>query len=373
MTSRKINLLIIGNFPSHPSTEAFLRKYLKIMDNLFDKIYLFSGDCPEHFKKRVSWNDTRSLVATDGALSTLRLRVYYFILREFKTLFLFRKLLKKEKIDTVVVLGYSLLGLIYIKTKRKKIILHKGGKPFVLSFNILKELSKILFEYFPYWIADIIAVEDKECILFQNLQQFTQKVVIIPLFIEENLFSYKIPFSERKCRIGYVSSLVTEKGINEFLESIPEILKERNDLEIIIGGEGPLQSTVEKKCNKYINVKFLGWIPHENLSNYLNELRLLVFPSYSEGVPNIVLEAMACGTPVLATPVGGIPGIIKDGDTGFLLKSNSSAHIAAKVIELINMPNLLGKVSTNAYVYVRENFSFEKTIAIWQKTIAKLV
>ncbi|MHA1684988.1 MAG: glycosyltransferase, partial [Candidatus Heimdallarchaeaceae archaeon] len=75
-----------------------------------------------------------------------------------------------------------------------------------------------------------------------------------------------------------------------------------------------------------------------------------------------MLEAMACSTPVLATPVGAIPDIIKDGETGFLLKSNDPEHIADRIVELLGKPKLLEKVSVNAYNYVRENFSYEKTL-----------
>ncbi|MGB9693709.1 MAG: glycosyltransferase [Fervidobacterium sp.] len=67
-----------------------------------------------------------------------------------------------------------------------------------------------------------------------------------------------------------------------------------------------------------------------------------------------------------------MPNIIKDGETGSLLKSNHPKHIAEKIIELLNKPELLEKVSINAYNYVRENFSYEKTLESWRKIIGEI-
>jgi len=71
---------------------------------------------------------------------------------------------------------------------------------------------------------------------------------------------------------------------------------------------------------------------------------------------------MACGTLVLATPVGAIPDVIKDNETGFLLKSNDPEHIAERIIELLNKPDLLEKVSVNAYNYVREKLQLREDV-----------
>lgn len=93
-------------------------------------------------------------------------------------------------------------------------------------------------------------------------------------------------------------------------------------------------------------------------------------PSYTEGIPNIMLEAMACGTPVLATPVGAIPDIIKDGQTGFLLENNSPECIAETVLKVLDMPDdKLEKVSDNACALVEKKFTFEAAVERWSGII----
>jgi glycosyltransferase involved in cell wall biosynthesis len=165
-----------------------------------------------------------------------------------------------------------------------------------------------------------------------------------------------------------------EKGVLNFVEAIPITVKQMKNVDFVLVGDGPLFSLVNKKIGVFSGqqVKVLKWLPHHKLPLLLNKLRLLVLPSVTEGLPNVVLEAMACGTPVLATPVGAIPDIIKEGESGFLLKSNDPKHIAERIIELLNKPDLLEKVSVNAYNYVRENFSFEKTLDAWRKILSEL-
>jgi len=152
-------------------------------------------------------------------------------------------------------------------------------------------------------------------------------------------------------------------------------VNEHDDISFFIGGYGLHYETMKEiitKNNLGDKIEMVGWIPHKMVNKYLNEMKLLVLPSYSEGLPTIILEAMACGTPVLATPVGAVPDIIEDGETGFLLKSNDPKHIAEKIIELLNKPELLEKVSINAYNYVRENFSYGKILKSWKRLLQEI-
>jgi glycosyltransferase involved in cell wall biosynthesis len=114
-----------------------------------------------------------------------------------------------------------------------------------------------------------------------------------------------------------------------------------------------------------------GWISHDDLPGYLNQLRLLVLPSYTEGLPNIMLEAMACGTPVLATPVGAIPDVIRDGKTGFIMENNSPECIAENVARALASPDL-EEIAEAGRRFVEENFTFEKVVGKWKRLLQEI-
>ncbi len=209
-----------------------------------------------------------------------------------------------------------------------------------------------------------------------KLKRHSHKVIIAhEHFIDFNIFKKTRELSDRPNLVGYVGRLSREKGVLNFVKAIPLVLKKCNTVRFIICGEGKLYDCIEdflKRNNLEGYVKLLGWIPHDHLPYYLNEMKLLVLPSFSEGLPNIVLEAMACGTPVLATRVGAIPEIIKDKKTGFILESSNPKCIANKIVSVLEKPELLANVSINAYKFVKSNFNFKKTVECWKKIFKSL-
>jgi glycosyltransferase involved in cell wall biosynthesis len=210
-----------------------------------------------------------------------------------------------------------------------------------------------------------------------NINQSNLNKIIIAHrhFVDFTKFMIKKRINERANVIGYIGRFAEEKGILNLVKSIPLVLNRRKDIYFVLCGEGELSDEIKKIVQRESlgkNVKLTGLISHIDVPNFLNNFKLLVLPSYTEGLPNIVLEAMACGTPVLATPVGAIPDIIKDGKTGFLIKSNDPKNIADKIVELLDKYELLEEVSMNAYNYVKENFNYEKTLESWRRILKQM-
>ncbi len=136
-------------------------------------------------------------------------------------------------------------------------------------------------------------------------------------------------------------------------------------------GEGELEDEIRaylETMGLSDHVKLTGWIPHHELPGYLTCLKLLVVPSYNEGLPNVMLEAMACGTPVLVTPIGSIPDVLTDKETGFVIQDNSPARLAEYIVETLESPQLR-RIVTNARTLVETEFRYEKLKETWKEII----
>ncbi|MGZ7171686.1 MAG: glycosyltransferase family 4 protein, partial [Halobacteriota archaeon] len=162
-----------------------------------------------------------------------------------------------------------------------------------------------------------------------------------------------------------------EKGILNLVKAIPHVLDTCNDVKFVLVGDGHL----EKEIRRYVadhhlgsSVTLTGWVPHQELPDYLQASKLLVLPSYTEGLPHAVLEAMACGTPVLATPVGAVPQVIKDRETGFIVHDNSPSSLAEGIVEALASPHL-SRIAQNAKTLVQDEFRYENVLKTWQHVI----
>jgi glycosyltransferase involved in cell wall biosynthesis len=213
-----------------------------------------------------------------------------------------------------------------------------------------------------------------------NLKKYSKKVRSVICIVNStffNKFDVEISYEKRQNIIGYVGALTINKGVLNLIKIVPILKIKLNEKlpKFIIIGDGPLLDDLKTEINEseiMKNVTFIGYLPYNVLHYYYNKMRILVLPSYTEGLPSVILEAMACGTPVLATPVGAIPDIIKEGETGFLLKTNEPKQMAEKIIEILDKHEVLEKVSAKAYKYVKENFSYEKTLEDWRKILSEL-
>ncbi len=193
-------------------------------------------------------------------------------------------------------------------------------------------------------------------------------------FIDTSLFKITRPLTQRPKRVGFIGRLSEEKGVLNLIKAVPLVLDRDNNIEFTIIGDGPQNKEIRElvaRDHLANRVKTTGWLPHAELPEKLNEMRLLILPSFTEGLPTIALEAMACGTPVLATPVGGVPELIKDGETGFIMADNSPQTIAQGIIRALSYPGP-EEIARNARSLIDEEYTYEATVERFKKLFARL-
>jgi len=258
----------------------------------------------------------------------------------------------------------QILPLIVAKCLGKKVIISSSG-----SSRQCAQFSNDPFLYYiwglskiTYILADCLILYSNRFIDDLNLHGLKEKIFISHTsFTDINKFNLKTPLPEREKIVGYLGRLSPEKGIVNFIHSIPEILKIIPDVQVHIAGVG----TLKNELSEYIDdhhisdrVHFLGWVDDDELPIFLNKIQLLIIPSYTEGLPGVLLESMSCGTPALAMPVGAIPDIIINEKNGFILKNNSPKEISKEIVNI--MQNFdLSEISDNAQDTILQNFSFK--------------
>jgi glycosyltransferase involved in cell wall biosynthesis len=141
------------------------------------------------------------------------------------------------------------------------------------------------------------------------------------------------------------------------------------ELQLVGGGyHRPRLESLAEELGITEYVGFLGRIPFgPELFRIYREADIFVLPSLSEGIPKTLLEAMASGLPIVATRVGGIPDVIRDGETGLLVGPRSPEQIARAVERLIADSLLRRKVIQNGYAFVKEHTVERQAEMMWQE------
>ena len=195
-----------------------------------------------------------------------------------------------------------------------------------------------------------------------NLLQYERispsKVVTIPngidpskynILINKNLIKKEMGISEEANLIGLGVRLTQQKGIKYLLQATKILLEIHPNLYLIIAGEGPLEENLKSQAlNLGIakNVLFLG--PRLDIPKILSILDIYVLPSVWEGLPMVILEAMAAGCPVVATKVGGIPEVINSNINGLLVEPRNVEQLVLAIDQLLSNDELRRKFSINS-------------------------
>jgi glycosyltransferase involved in cell wall biosynthesis len=160
--------------------------------------------------------------------------------------------------------------------------------------------------------------------------------------------------------VGVVARLDLQKGFEYLLRAARELCKTFPDLKIVIAGEGPDRNRIEEMIQQYglqSSVVLAG--QQSNMPAVYAAMDIFVLPSLNEGLPMTVLEAMAASKPVIATRVGAIPSVIRDGENGLLVAPKDSEGLRNAVASLLNDPERRRQLGDQAHAWVSQNYTSE--------------
>ncbi|MEM2002644.1 MAG: glycosyltransferase, partial [Candidatus Methanomethylicaceae archaeon] len=161
-----------------------------------------------------------------------------------------------------------------------------------------------------------------------------------------------------------VGRLVEAKGIFELLEAFSRLQTQPSKTHLMLLGDGRDRLRLENRVKQNgLNdvVHFVGVRPHSEMPSWMNAADLLALPSHGEGLPNAIVEAMACGIPVVVTNVGGIPEVVEDNKSGFLIEKGDIDSLTAVIEDLLKDEEKRKEMGAYGRSVIEQSFSWQKS------------
>jgi glycosyltransferase involved in cell wall biosynthesis len=163
--------------------------------------------------------------------------------------------------------------------------------------------------------------------------------------------------------VGILGRIFPIKNHRLFLESAAQIAQQESNVHFVIVGDGVLRSEMEEYSHDIgidQRVFFTGW--RRDLPRIYADLDLLVVSSNNEGTPVSAIEAMASGCPVVATRVGGLPDVVQDRETGYLVPPKQPQALTAAILKVIRDSKKAEQMGRSAQLSVKERFSLDRLL-----------
>lgn len=240
-----------------------------------------------------------------------------------------------------------------------------GGDLYGLRGRLMDRIRRFVFNR-------SAAVTVVSCVMAEDLVGAgvpREKVRVIPMGTDLTKMFCPGPVSRNAKQVLFVGRLVEKKGCRYLIEAWPKMMAKEAEARLLIVGDGPERKWLEKLAEELkvgASVRFLGALPQASLPDLYRSSAVVVFPSIvgrggdREGFGLVQVEALGCECAVVVTDLPAMRDIVKDGETGLVVRRESSEEIAVAILQLLNdlqLNRLLGK---NGRRYVVERFEWEK-------------
>ena len=304
----------------------------------------------------------RALVHFKGVKDNLRLLTYVISL--FFNLIRITKKYKIEIIHAHSVIPTGLVSVIVAKIRGCPCVITSHGMD-INNFDA-KSIHGHLISFSLNHCDKAIAVSGDLAETMKSFGISGNKIVILRNVVNTERFKpyknmdlrHKYGIGENESLILFVGYLDIFKGIFELVDAFYDINTKNKNVKLMMVGTGPKKAELKKKISKLnLNgfVIFTGEIPPFEMHNYYHAADIFVLPSYTEGLPISILEAMACALPVVATDVGGVSEIVKDGSNGFVVQPRDKQGLSKNLETFLNNKVLRKKFSDESLKLIISN------------------
>jgi len=376
-------LLILGDYPCKNNYYgAFIKEQVDCLCNKFEQINVISALSyfPKFMLNFKKFARIVRCVSYPENYSYGNINVYYpkyfplptspdffMLLRRHLNYHAVNSLITKEKIDFDIIHSHFIFPAGYVGMKLKEryhvplIITAHGGdvykdpfkneKWFRLTRSILEQADKIITTSVRNYniITEDIGISRQKVYVIGNGFDDKKFYVMNQRQVREKLY-----LPQNKKIILSIGNLVKIKGHKYLIEAIKKITAKRQDILCIIIGRGIERDNLQNQIDALglcDFIKMIDGVNHDEVPFWMNACDVFVLPSLDEGFPTVIPEALACGRPVVASNVGGIPEIIDNHYIGMLFKKGDVDDLVAKIVDALNMNWNYDKIKIYAQKY----------------------
>lgn len=235
------------------------------------------------------------------------------------------------------------------------------GRAAAIVHTLIKPLTRFLWKHSRAVIANSHGLAELA------RKSWNGKVAVIPNGVDTDFFK---PADVKKnrdyVRLLFAGRLSEQKGLRPFLTTLKD-LHTKHEWRLTIIGDGPLRDELQKLVNGSETlaprIEFKGWLNKEKLLLEYQQSDIFVLPSLDEGMPNVILEAMACGLPIIATRIAGNEELVKHGENGFLYAIKDTATLSYDLLQLIENREITKQFGTKS-VAMTQKCNWEKNTKV---------
>ncbi len=236
-----------------------------------------------------------------------------------------------------------------------------------------------LMSHFVYKVVGVSEHTSQNLIKYEKISP--SKVITIHNGIDGSKYDIAIDKKKKRAELGIHGNgpiiglgvrLTCQKGLTYLLQAMPELIKRFPDITLIVAGEGPLENDLKNEASLLgvsDNVIFAG--PRLDIPELLQLFDLYVLPSLWEGLPMVLLEAMAARCPIVATDVGGNASAVKNGVNGSLVKPQNPKALSDEIIRVLSSTDILEKYRLNGDNAFQNNFAARVMTSKYEKLYKK--